>query len=118
MKITPQQIIETQKEIKNMINSGQKFICLAEYEHILSTFGLKLCKDEGNYLKLYFNNLNEQGFLHASTSALDIIGESFANINGCFYKKEIENETKVYLAFKEFRNMYFTIYDDNFILGI
>lgn len=74
------QIIETEKEIQNILNSGALKVTLQEFQNIFLKYGLKVCLNTKNLLHKYYNTSNPQHYLCATTHFVDETKKSFANI--------------------------------------
>jgi len=109
---------ETQKEINNLLKSGAQKVSLQDYKEMLKAFNLTLDLDPNNYLHKYYNTANEQHYLEATTSPLDIKGISAFNIKGQWYKENVTPQTALKAEFQKFRNDYFVVLKSGHILSI
>ncbi len=104
----------TEMQRQRLIECGVEQISLEEMKQKLFEIGLTLDLNENSYLNLYYNTLNEHSYLEATTSPIDSKKISAYNVDGEFYNKHLQGDTRFYTptgeTLRKLRMNYFCLY--------
>ena len=118
--IVKEYIESTKVEIKALQDAGMELLSFEEYDKLIKSFGLELDLDPRSTLHCYYNNLNyDRGsWLEATCTPVDKDGIGWCNVKGKWYQENVVFDTELYQEFKKFRNKYFTLFRNNYIMSI